>query len=275
MLAARSAPLVWDSSRCFWKPSWATAETSPCSTHYVIGKASLLRGSRDNAVLLLPALGLCWGLGGLSLSCTHSSGCSLWAPSSAVPAFLSPQHQLLAALALCHAQTHSWGCKNTDFTLQGSSACSGIWLWEGESQFGAQQSCWQDSCAQGCREAQQELAVSHQGHPTALQHQPGPCAQLQTAANSCWKHQSIHGLAASFAPPNRQGCSRIHCCNQRWELPTVLSHLPPPLPHGRVSLGQSGTPKIQHFEGTVGLGLALSPHPQARLKPAQTKCAHN
>lgn len=56
--------------------------------------------------------------------------------------------------------------------------------------------------------------MSHQGHPSSPQPHSsaapagpwsGPWGQLQTAANSWWRHQGIHGLAAGFAFPNNQG----------------------------------------------------------------------
>lgn len=209
-------------------PSWDELETSPwderspCNKHYVIGKASLLGGSGESPRCCSlpdrdePASSA--SLRGSLSSCTGSPGTSPWAPGSASPCISVPPGQAVSSLAASSVPgtgstgTHSWDV----FTLQGSSTFSGIWLWEGETLFGAQQSCWQDSSVQACREGWQEHGSvpprpAVQPSSTSLPW-PWPCGQLQTA---------VGGTRASMAwlpalPfPTAKGCSRIHCCNQR------------------------------------------------------------
>lgn len=106
----------------------------------------------------------------------------------------------------------------------------------------------------------------------ARQHQPGLARALGTAANSWWRHQRIHGLAASFTSPKAKGCSRIHCCSQSWELCSAWS---PPSSSQQSQPGSIYDTINATFEETLELVLALSSHSQARLKSAHTKCAYN
>lgn len=107
------------------------------------------------------------------------------------------------------------------------------------------QSCWQDSSAQAWREEQQEhgtLPPRPPIQPTAQQ----LCSTLWTTANSWWRHESTHGLAALCSSQPPRGAAESTATIRGG---SSLGHLPPPLlPHSKVSLAQSVTLQMKHSQ---------------------------